>query len=77
MAPHHGSLQSDSEAVIRWARPRETVVSGGRRAERPEVAQLLSQAGGRVHVTSLHGAIRVRIDREGQVEIRRWQEQPW
>ena len=31
MAPHHGSLRMDAAAVLQWARPSETVVSGGQR----------------------------------------------
>ncbi|QDT08986.1 ComEC family competence protein [Planctomycetes bacterium K23_9] len=77
MAPHHGSLTMNAEAVLQWARPRETVVSGGRRARRPEVAQMLATTGSGVHVTATEGAVRVRIDAQGQIEIRTWKQAPW
>ena len=68
MAPHHGSLTMDARSVLQWARPRETIVSGGRRARRPEVARCLAITGSGVHVTAEVGAIRVRIDTEGRIE---------
>jgi competence protein ComEC len=77
MAPHHGSLRMDAASVLQWARPRETIVSGGRRAKRPEVHEMLSATGSGVHVTSQVGAIRVLIDREGRIEVRSWMEDPW
>ncbi|TWU16474.1 ComEC/Rec2 family competence protein [Allorhodopirellula heiligendammensis] len=77
MAPHHGSLRMDAGAVLQWARPRETIVSGGKRAAKPAVTQMLSAAGGGVHVTADDGAIRVRMDAAGNVEIRSWLGDPW
>lgn len=77
MAPHHGSLRMDAAAVLQWARPIQTIVSGGQRARRPEVQEMLSFAGSDVHVTSKVGAIRVRIDREGNIKVRSWRESPW
>ncbi|TWT67204.1 ComEC/Rec2 family competence protein [Allorhodopirellula solitaria] len=77
MAPHHGSLRMDADAVLQWARPRQSIVSGGKRAGKPEVTEMLSAAGGTVHVTAIEGAIRVRIDANGQVEICSWLVDPW
>ncbi|KLU01269.1 DNA internalization-like competence protein ComEC/Rec2 [Rhodopirellula islandica] len=77
MAPHHGSLRMDAEAVLQWARPLETVVSGGQRAAKPEVTAMLSAAGGGVHVTSREGAIRVRMGPESALQIRAFLQQPW
>lgn len=77
MAPHHGSLAMDAASVLQWSRPRETIVSGGRRAKRPEVADMLSATGSGVHVTSQLGAIRVVIGGEGEIEIRSWIDSPW
>ena len=77
MAPHHGSLTMDASSMLQWARPRETIVSGGRRARRPEVRHMLAAFGSAVHVTAEVGAIRVRIDKDGQVEIRSWAQSPW
>jgi competence protein ComEC len=77
MAPHHGSLRMDAASVLQWSRPSETIVSGGRRAKRPEVYEMLSARGSAVHVTSQVGAIRVEINRAGQSEVRRWRLEPW
>ncbi len=77
MAPHHGSLTMDATAVLQWARPRETVVSGGRRARRAEVRQMLAASGSGVHITAEVGAIRVRIAQHGDVSVRSWTESPW
>ncbi|TWU01644.1 ComEC family competence protein [Neorhodopirellula pilleata] len=77
MAPHHGSLRMDADAVLQWARPSETVVSGGKRAAKVEVTEMLSATGGGVHVTSNVGCVRVRIDGGGTVQIRSWKVSPW
>lgn len=77
MAPHHGSVAMDAGSVLQWARPRETVVSGGQRARRPEVQEMLATTGSGVHVTALDGAIRVRIDGEGKIDVRSWRRSPW
>ncbi len=77
MAPHHGSLRMDAASVLQWARPSETIVSGGQRAKRPEVHQMLSARGSDVHVTSQVGAIRVTVRRSGDIQVRRWRMEPW
>lgn len=77
MAPHHGSMTMNAESVLQWARPRETIVSGGQRARRPEVQQMLAVTGSGVHVTASDGAIRVRVGRDGQTEVRSWLRSPW
>lgn len=77
MAPHHGSLRMDASTVLEWSRPAETVVSGGQRARRPEVEQMLSTSGSGVYVTSELGAIRVIIDRQGEIDVRCWTRSPW
>ncbi len=76
MAPHHGSLSVDSRPVLDWARPREVIVSGGRRAERPEVEEALRVRGSGVHITARDGAIRATLT-PGGIEIRRWRVEPW
>ena len=77
MAPHHGSLTMDASAVLQWARPRETVVSGGRRARRVAVRQMLAAYGSGVHVTAIVGAIRVRIGKDGRIQVHSWLQSPW
>ncbi|QDV47985.1 ComEC family competence protein [Stieleria neptunia] len=77
MAPHHGSLSMDADVVLAWARPRETIVSGSRRAARTEVEAMLSVTGSGVHITAREGAIRVRLDGSGQIDVRKWLVSPW
>jgi len=76
MAPHHGSLTLDNRAMLDWARPREVIVSGGTRANRPEVADALGERGSGVHITARDGAIRARLSPAG-IEIRGWLRDPW
>jgi len=61
MAPHHGSLTVDSQAILDWARPAQVIVSGGERAKRPEVAEALRVRGSDVFVTAEIGAIQVTL----------------
>ncbi len=77
MAPHHGSLAMEAESVLQWSRPGDTIVSGGQRARRPEVQEMLSTTGSGVYVTANVGAIRVRLSRQGEVQVRSWLESPW
>ena len=77
MAPHHGSLSMNADAVLAWVRPAETVVSGSRRAARVEVREMLSLTGSGVHVTASEGAVRVRMDGGGRIEVRGWLDRPW
>ena len=77
MAPHHGSLSSGADLLLAWVRPAETVVSGGDRAGRPEVQQMLSFTGSGVRVTATSGAVRVRIGPTGKIAIRTWHDEPW
>ncbi|MAI34178.1 MAG: hypothetical protein CBE00_08660 [Planctomycetaceae bacterium TMED240] len=77
MAPHHGSLRMDAASVLAWARPGETIVSGGERARKPEVLKMLSAHGSDVHVTAVAGAIRVQIGKEGEVCIEEWDSASW
>lgn len=72
MAPHHGSLRMEAASVLEWARPSETIVSGGPRASKPEVYNMLSTHGSNVHVTAVVGAIRVQIGKDGDVCIKEW-----
>ncbi len=76
MAPHHGSLSADSSAILQWARPSEVIVSGGSRAKRPEVQQMLQTYGSNVAVTARDGAIGVSIGTD-KITIRRFRTQPW
>lgn len=77
MAPHHGSLTADGEAVVAWMRPRHVIVSGGKNADRPEMHRQFGSTGAHVHVTQSAGAIRVRIGPDGNIEVRSWRARPW
>ena len=77
MAPHHGSLRMDAASVLEWARPQETIVSGGARASKPEVQEMLSVHGSEVHVTANAGAIRVQIGKQGKVRVQEWNCAGW
>ncbi|MEM6363499.1 MAG: ComEC/Rec2 family competence protein, partial [Planctomycetota bacterium] len=77
MAPHHGSTRMRADEVLQWARPAWTIVSGGRRAAQPKVREMLSSAGGRVAITARQGAIRVRMDADGNLDVRSWKDDPW
>jgi competence protein ComEC len=73
MAPHHGSLTANSQAILDWARPSEVIVSGGPRAKRPQVGESLRTRGSRVWVTANQGAIDVTIQ-NGKITVRGFRE---
>ncbi|TWT82435.1 ComEC family competence protein [Planctomycetes bacterium CA13] len=77
MAPHHGSLTMDAESILQWSRPSEVIVSGGKRAKKPEVRRMLNVVGSGVHVTAAVGAIRVTIHADGEIEIDSWADGGW
>lgn len=77
MAPHHGSLRMDAASVLEWARPQHTIVSGGQRAGKPEVLEMLSEHGSDVYVTAIVGAIRVQIGKDGEVSVQEWNFAGW
>ncbi|TWU23488.1 ComEC family competence protein [Novipirellula galeiformis] len=77
MAPHHGSLTMDAESILQWSRPAEVIVSGGKRSRKPAVRAMLNTTGAGVYVTAEVGAVRVRIGRDGEVEVRSWKRSPW
>ncbi len=68
MAPHHGSLNSNSHELARWCRPEWVIVSGGRRNS---TAALETVYGSSATVLSTwnSGAITVTIDEEGTLTI--------
>jgi competence protein ComEC len=77
MAPHHGALTMEAVDVLHWSRPKITIVSGGARARRPEVQEMLSQTGSSVRVTSQDGAIRIDFEPSGRVQCQSWTQTPW
>ncbi|MEM0924753.1 MAG: competence protein ComEC, partial [Planctomycetota bacterium] len=77
MAPHHGSLAMDAGPFLHWSQPCWVIVSGGERADRPEVKSMLSVVGSRVISTTEAGAIRVRMHADGSIETRSYLDDPW
>jgi competence protein ComEC len=69
MAPHHGSKTSNIPALADWARPRvvvscEGLPRGAQRAEEP-----YSQRGAHFLPTWPHGAVTIRLDRDGKMVV--------
>jgi competence protein ComEC len=77
MAPHHGSLSEDYGPLVDWARPATVVVSGGERADRPEVREVLGRGRADVWVTARQGAIRVRLGPRGPAQVDHWHIDRW
>ncbi len=75
MAPHHGSLTANSEAMLDWFRPRHVIVSGGPRARNPRVTELLQYRGSEIYITAKDGAIRVRL--ADDVEVQCYLRESW
>lgn len=77
MSPHHGSLQQDVRPLLDWQRPSVVVVSGGNRAARDEVIERQSQTGAACYITSQLGAIRITVDKQGNIESTHWNINKW
>ena len=60
MAPHHGSLNSKSDALLRWCNPATVVISGSARAVSPRVLDAFADEHREVFVTARDHAIRLR-----------------
>jgi len=71
--PHHGSRTSSTERFVAATRPRWAVVSCGLanrfRFPAPEVVARWRRVGARVLRTDRHGAVTVRIARDGAIEV--------
>ena len=65
MAPHHGSLRSNSPDLAQWCTPQWVVVSGGRASLRPETTATYRAAGAVVIHTADVGAVQVEMDGDG------------
>lgn len=75
LLPHHGSQNSSSPAFVDATRPRLALVASGHRNRfghpRPEVVQRYLAAGARLEGTVEGGALRIRLDPEGAIEVQR------
>lgn len=75
LLPHHGSHGSSSAAFVDATRPRLALVASGHRNRfghpRPEVVQRYVEAGSRLEGTVEGGALRIRLDPEGGIQVQR------
>lgn len=60
LAPHHGSLGSNTSAWAAWCRPRCVVVSSGH-ADRSRLEEVYGPCGARLLLTEQHGAVTFRV----------------
>jgi competence protein ComEC len=77
MAPHHGSLNSRSEALLTWCKPKLIVISGAQRATTDRVLASFAGEDRQVLVTARDHAIRIEILRTGEVHTMRWEIDRW
>ncbi|MCO6458746.1 MAG: ComEC/Rec2 family competence protein [Pirellulaceae bacterium] len=73
LAPHHGSRHSRPDDVLRWARPRFLVISGGRTDSLEQMRRITGWERGRVLHTAQGGAVIAELDRES-VRVRAWRD---
>ncbi|HGM5579507.1 TPA: DNA internalization-related competence protein ComEC/Rec2 [Pseudomonas putida] len=80
-SPHHGSRSSSTEPFMRAIAPRGVMISRGRYNgfghPHPQVIERYRRHGLAVHDTALHGALRLRLGRQGEVEGLRAQRRFW
>ncbi len=77
MAPHHGSSTLDPDELLRWCRPKWTVISGNHRAMRRSVLQQYAGKTRHLAVTFRDGAIQVRITATGELSCYRYSDEHW
>lgn len=75
--PHHGSRQSQPEAVANWAKAEHAILSGLRRRISDETLQAYADAGTIPWITDEEGAILVGVHANGDVALRRFLPDPW
>ena len=72
MAPHHGSLNSKSDSLLRWCDPETVVISGSTRAVSPRVLDSFAAENREVFVTARDHAIRIEVSSDGTIEKKHW-----
>jgi competence protein ComEC len=77
MAPHHGSMTHDPTHLLQWCQAKIVVISGGPRANRPEVIQRYSVVPSQLAITHRDGAVQVRIASNGELSLWHWRKQQW
>ncbi len=77
MAPHHGSLNSKSDALLKWCNPKTVVISGSTRAVSPRVLDAFEAENREVYVTARDHAIRIEIAKDGSIRKMHWGVDRW
>ncbi len=77
MAPHHGSLNSKSDALLKWCNPATVVISGSTRAVSPRVLDAFADEQREVFVTARDHAIRIEISKNGSIQKKHWMVDHW
>jgi len=77
MAPHHGSLNSKSDTLLKWCDPETIVISGSSRAVSPRVLESFANENREVFVTARDHAIRIEIDKDGGIVKKHWVVDRW
>ena len=77
MAPHHGSLNSKSDSLLKWCNPDTVVISGSTRAISPRVLEAFAAENREVFVTARDHAIRIEITAKGSIVRKHWGVDRW
>ncbi len=77
MAPHHGSLNSKSDTLLKWCNPQTVVISGSTRAVSPRVLEAFAAEDREVFVTARDHAIRIEIAKDGSIVKKHWVANRW
>ena len=77
MAPHHGSLNSKSDVLLKWCSPETVVISGSTRAVSPRVLEAFAAEDREVFVTARDHAIRIEIAADGSIVKKHWVVDRW
>ena len=77
MAPHHGSLNSKSDDLLKWCSPDTVVISGSTRAVSPRVLEAFAAEDREVFVTARDHAIRIEIAADGSILKKHWVVDRW
>jgi competence protein ComEC len=77
MAPHHGSLNSKSDALLDWCIPEIIVISGANRSQSTRVLDAFAAKDRQVFVTARDHAIRIEISIDGSIETKHWVVDHW
>jgi competence protein ComEC len=77
MAPHHGSLNSETHELLDQASPEFLIISGSQKANTEKVMSYFEKENREIFLTARDHAIRVLIRRDGSIEVLRWADGEW